>query len=150
MPYELTPENNPHTICVCNHPTALSEAGSNVACHLAPASKGHIPLFRHKWPMCACCFGFHILPHFSRSIGALWPSSGVLRSTKFRKLDVFSFSGEGGWDTYYWIRYNELTSDPTKCVFPTLSPEDGNRSSFRNVVFFRISDGGQRAKTQYF
>jgi hypothetical protein len=27
---------------------------------------------------------------------------------------------------------------------PTLSPEDGNRSSFRNVVFFRIPDGGQR------
>jgi hypothetical protein len=28
-------------------------------------------------------------------------------------------------------------------VFPTASPEDGNRSIFRNAVFFRIPDDGQ-------
>jgi hypothetical protein len=34
-------------------------------------------------------------------------------------------------------------------VSPTLSPEDGNRSSFRNVVFYRIIDDGQSPKPQY-
>jgi hypothetical protein len=30
----------------------------------------------------------------------------------------------------------------------TLSPEDGNTSSFRNVVFSRIPDDGKSPKTQ--
>jgi hypothetical protein len=33
---------------------------------------------------------------------------------------------------------------------PPPSPEDGNRSSFQNVVFSRISDDGKGPKTQYF
>jgi hypothetical protein len=36
--------------------------------------------------------------------------------------------------------------DPAEYVSPTPSSEDGNRSSFRNVVFFRIPDDGQNTK----
>jgi hypothetical protein len=61
----------------------------------------------------------------------LFPSSGILENTTFRKLDLFPSSGEGGGEDTY-------------------PPEDGNRSSFRNVVFSRIPDDGKSPKTQYF
>jgi hypothetical protein len=35
---------------------------------------------------------------------------------------------------------------PTRYVSPTPSPKDGNRSSFRNVAFFRIPDDRQSPK----
>jgi hypothetical protein len=41
------------------------------------------------------------------------------------------------WD--YWV----LILGPLSA-----SPEDGNRSDFRDVVFFRIPDGGQSPRTQ--
>jgi hypothetical protein len=57
----------------------------------------------------------------------------------FRKLDLFPSSGEGE-DTYSVGSLKELTSitGPTtdqqsRCLLP--SPEDGNGSSFQNVVF---------------
>jgi hypothetical protein len=39
-------------------------------------------------------------------------------------------------------------TDQTKQVSPIPSPENGNRTSFWNVVFFRILDDGQGPKTQ--
>jgi hypothetical protein len=36
--------------------------------------------------------------------------------------------------------------DPTEQMSPSPSPEDGNRSSFRNAMFFRIPDDGQIKK----
>jgi hypothetical protein len=47
-----------------------------------------------------------------------------VENTTFRKLDLFPSSGEGREDTY---SVGPLRANP--------SPEDGNRSSFRNVVF---------------
>jgi hypothetical protein len=38
--------------------------------------------------------------------------------------------------------------DPTEEVPPTPSLEDGNRSSFRNIVFFGIPDAGQSPRSQ--
>jgi hypothetical protein len=38
--------------------------------------------------------------------------------------------------------------EPTGYVPPTLSPKDGNRSSFQNAVFFRMTDDGGRAIAQ--
>jgi hypothetical protein len=38
--------------------------------------------------------------------------------------------------------------DSTEYMPPTLSFEDGNTSSFQNVVFFRILDNGQGPKSQ--
>jgi hypothetical protein len=40
---------------------------------------------------------------------------------------------------------------PYRVGLPPSSPEDGNRSSFRNVVFssYRILDDGQSPETQY-
>jgi hypothetical protein len=58
----------------------------------------------------------------SQNFSGLFPSSGIpKKNTTFRKLDLFPSSGEGGEKT----------------------PEDGNRSSFRNVVFFGIPDDGK-------
>jgi hypothetical protein len=33
----------------------------------------------------------------------LWPSSGILENTTFRKLDLFSSSGEGGRHLLSWV-----------------------------------------------
>jgi hypothetical protein len=52
----------------------------------------------------------------SQNCSGLFPSSCIPKNTTFRKLDLFPSSG----------------------VFSPPSPEDGNRSSFRNVVFFGI------------
>jgi hypothetical protein len=49
------------------------------------------------------------------------------------ELDLFPSSGEGGGEDAY-------------SVGP--SSEDGNRSSFRNVVFSRIPNDGKSPKTQ--
>jgi hypothetical protein len=80
----------------------------------------------------------------------LFPSSGILENT-FRKLDLFPSSGEeGGEDTYsagpQWLRL-ALSKGPNLVgVFTTAFIEDGNRSSFRNVVFSRIPDDGKCPK----
>jgi hypothetical protein len=76
-----------------------------------------------------------------------FPSSGILENTTFRKLDLFASSGEGGEKTPAQLgplkraNLNHWTSD---------SPPDGNRSSFRNVMFSRIPDDGKSPKTQKF
>jgi hypothetical protein len=60
----------------------------------------------------------------------------------------------------HWENRNEETQKVVKWlglalsnvlnkVFPTPSPEDGNRSGSWNVVFFRIPDDGQGPKTLY-
>jgi hypothetical protein len=56
----------------------------------------------------------------------------------FRKLGLIPSSGEGE-DTYSTLlgtlqRANSNLWDPTEYVSPPPSPEDGNRSSFRNIV----------------
>jgi hypothetical protein len=63
----------------------------------------------------------------------LFPLSGILENTTFRNLDLFPSSGEGGGEDTY-----SVGSPP--------SPEDGSRSSFRNVVFSRIPDDGKVPK----
>jgi hypothetical protein len=68
----------------------------------------------------------------------LFPLSGILENTTFRKLDLFPSSGEGGGKRHL------LSWAPSRPP----SPEDGNRSSFRNVVFSRIPDDGKSPKTQ--
>jgi hypothetical protein len=45
-------------------------------------------------------------------------------------------------------RVQFFLKDPREYVSPTLSPEDGSRSSFGSVVLFRISDDGQGPKSQ--
>jgi hypothetical protein len=68
----------------------------------------------------------------------LCPSSGfeIIRrkNTTFRKLDLFPSLGEGR-HLLCWVPYKELTSitGRSRCL---PSPEEGNRSSFRNIVFF--------------
>jgi hypothetical protein len=61
------------------------------------------------------------------------------------------------WETptlFFSVRKSQLQSlclflkDPIELVFSILWPEEGNRSSFRNVVFFGIPDDGQCPKTQ--
>jgi hypothetical protein len=65
----------------------------------------------------------------------LFPTSGDFgsRNTTFGKLDMFPSSGEG-------------EEQLSRCIIPP-SPEDGNRSSFRNVVFLlpkSPDDGNQK------
>jgi hypothetical protein len=60
----------------------------------------------------------------------LCSSSGILKNKTFRKLDLFPSSGEGVGDYLYSDRCS------------------GNRSSFRNAVFFRIPDDGESPETQ--
>jgi hypothetical protein len=69
----------------------------------------------------------------------LFPSSGILENTTFRKMDLFPTTGEGGEDTNSVGPLRKglrlaLSKGPTR-VGVSPSPEDGNRSSFRNVVF---------------
>jgi hypothetical protein len=66
----------------------------------------------------------------SQNFSGLFPSSCIPKNTTFRKLDLFPSSGEGeGEHTYSVGPLRESQSQSP-------SPEDGNRSSFRNVVFF--------------
>jgi hypothetical protein len=60
----------------------------------------------------------------SQNFSGLFP-----KNTTFRKLDLFPSSGEGGGEDTYSV--GPLSP----------SPEDGNRSSFRNVVFFFWNTG---------
>jgi hypothetical protein len=71
-----------------------------------------------------------------------FPSSSLLENTTFRKLDLFPSSGEGGGEDTYSV------GPLIKSKAQSPSPEDGNRSSFRNVVFSRIPDDGKSPKTQ--
>jgi hypothetical protein len=74
----------------------------------------------------------------------LCPSSGILKNTTFRKLDVFASSGEL-WETPALFGPLERARSSDSGV-PHRSSEDRTRSSFRNVVFFRIPDDGQVQK----
>jgi hypothetical protein len=71
------------------------------------------------------CFSWVFLQNYW--VFGLFPSSGILESTTFRKLDLFPSLGEGRGED-------------------TPSPEDGKRSSFQNVVFSRIPDNGKSPK----
>jgi hypothetical protein len=57
----------------------------------------------------------------------LFPSSGILENTMFRKLDLFPSSGEGGGEDSYSVGALR-------------------KRSFRNVVFPRIPDDGKSPK----
>jgi hypothetical protein len=72
----------------------------------------------------------------------LFPLSCILENTTFRKLDLFPSSGEGGGEDTYSV------GPLRKSQSLSLSTEDGNRSSFRTVVFSRIPDNGKSPKTQ--
>jgi hypothetical protein len=97
---------------------------------------------------------FSLCPPWDYYVLGLCPSSGILTNTKGRKVsDLFPSSGEGVGDTCY-IRSEGTNSshwdfnllflmDPTESVSPTPSLEAGNRSSFQDVVIFRIPDDGQ-------
>jgi hypothetical protein len=75
------------------------------------------------------------------SVSGLYPSSGVWRKTTFRKLDLFPPSGKRGGAGVQWLRL-ALSKGPNwvGVFFPPLLPEDGNRPSFRNVVFLQTPD----------
>jgi hypothetical protein len=78
-----------------------------------------------------------------------------MKNTTFRNLDLFPSSGEKVGSTYsveseranlnHWI-HPIIITDPTELLPPTLSSEDGKRSRFRNVLFFRILEVGQSPK----
>jgi hypothetical protein len=55
----------------------------------------------------------------------------------FRKLDLFPFSREGVGDTLLgpWSSDLALSKGPNRVAVSHSSPEDGNRSSCRNVEF---------------
>jgi hypothetical protein len=96
---------------------------------------------------------------------------GILKNTNismYRKLDLLPSSGEGIGDACSLgsVRKSQLQSllnnlnrpvieldlsnGPNRAGVSHHSPDDGNRSSFRNlcVVFFRILDDGQSKGTQ--
>jgi hypothetical protein len=66
----------------------------------------------------------------------------MLKNAVLQRLQLFPSSGEmvGGIYSVGSIRKSKMP--------PTLSPEDGNRSSFQNFVFFRIPNIRQSPKTQ--
>jgi hypothetical protein len=60
----------------------------------------------------------------------LCPSSSVLKNTAFRSLDLFPSLGE-------WVKDTYSVGSVTKGMrLPPPTPDNGNRSSVRNVVFF--------------
>jgi hypothetical protein len=68
----------------------------------------------------------------------------------FRKLDLFPSSGKR-LETPTIMGPSErftlgFCKGPNSVGVSHLLPEDGNRSSFRNIMFFRISDDGQSPK----
>jgi hypothetical protein len=77
----------------------------------------------------------------------LCPSSGVLKTREYNvsELDLFPFSGEGETPTLldpleranlsHWRL--ALSKEP-KTTYVSPSPEDGNKTSFRNAVFSSI------------
>jgi hypothetical protein len=78
----------------------------------------------------------------SQNFSGLFPSSGIPKNMMFRKLDLFPSSGEGGGEDTYsvgplWECWSQFISSPPP------SSEDGNRSSFRNVVFFGLPYDGK-------
>jgi hypothetical protein len=82
----------------------------------------------------------------------LCSSSGILKNSAFRKLDVF-YHQVRGWETstkLRWLQRLRLsTSNRPNINSLTLSSKDGNRSSFRNVMFFIISSNAQSPKKTY-
>jgi hypothetical protein len=87
--------------------------------------------------ICTLCIEYsqyHITFH------EMFPSFRINRQQKGRRYWVFGLCPSSGF---------EITKNTTLCCLP--SPEDGNRSSFRNIVFLVISnpDYGQSPKTQY-
>jgi hypothetical protein len=46
----------------------------------------------------------------------------------------------------FLLKSDSFLTDPTEDVSPSLSPEDGNRSSFRNVVFSAFYNNGRWTK----
>jgi hypothetical protein len=73
----------------------------------------------------------------SQNFSGLFTWSDIPKNTTFRKLDLFPSSGVGGEEDIYSVGpFRETESH-------SLSPEDGNRSNFRNVVFFGIPDDGK-------
>jgi hypothetical protein len=93
-----------------------------------------------------------------------WYITLGINNTTFRKTDVFPFSveevlggGVGSWGRLLcFVRYKDLTSitgqlslqwlrlvlsrEPREYSSPTSLPEEGKRSTFINVVFFRLRD----------
>jgi hypothetical protein len=79
----------------------------------------------------------------SQNFSEIFPSSGIPKNTTFRKLDLFPSSGVGGEKTpTQWLSLARTMGPNWEGVFSPPSPEDGNRSSFRNV-FFGIPDNGK-------
>jgi hypothetical protein len=84
----------------------------------------------------------------------LFASSHILKNTTFRKLDLFSPSGERVGDTYSVgsVTKNKpesldllaLPNGPNR-VSPTPSLEEGNRSSLRNIILFKTPDNVQKS-----
>jgi hypothetical protein len=84
-----------------------------------------------------------------RRLTTLWAFTACYRNS-------FTFYLKGFWP---WCRTHGISSsdwgwlflrDPREQVSPTPSSEDGNRSTFGSVVFFRTPDDGQSSKTQKF
>jgi hypothetical protein len=87
----------------------------------------------------------------------LFPSSGIPKNTKGHNVPETGSVSVFRWkrQTPTWLRPLErsnqwlrlgISNRPKKLGASILSPEDGNRPSFRNVLFFRIPDDGQRKK----
>jgi hypothetical protein len=81
----------------------------------------------------------------------LYSLSGIQRTRRFGNLFPSSNENEARpllcplkTTNTDWSK--RLLADPTDYVIPSLSPEDGNRYSFRNFVFFIIPDDGQSPK----
>jgi hypothetical protein len=72
------------------------------------------------------------------TLSIVWYSK-KLENTTFRKLDLFPSSGqgEGGWFLVSWVQWLRLALSKGPNWLGVLPPwpEDGNRSSFRKVVF---------------
>jgi hypothetical protein len=86
-----------------------------------------------------------------------WPSSGILKNTTYWKLDLFPSSGKV-WETPTLLGLLEranlkhcnpvtitiqgvwlaVSNGPNRVGVSHFSVEDGNRSSFQNIVFFSV------------
>jgi hypothetical protein len=69
----------------------------------------------------------------SQNFSGLFHCPVFQKNTTFRKLDLFPSSGEGGREDIYSVGAGPLELISITDHWP---PEDGNRSSFRNVAFF--------------
>jgi hypothetical protein len=74
------------------------------------------------------------------------------KHTTFRKLDLFSASGKAKVVTYFVESVRKIGFrffEASTVGAPSVLPDDGNTSSFRNAVsFFTTSDRGQSPETQ--